>query len=97
VAGLSNPEGSDFLSGIEIIPSQVLTTLASRASASENQWAVTVFSSVKKRTASVPIVCRSPKNEFLCPVKPNIPSGTGIPTLTPTMPPCVRLANSRAK
>ena len=29
--------------------------------------------------------------------KPKTPSGTGMPTLMPTMPPSVRLANSRAK
>ena len=33
---------------------------------------------------------KSPKNDCLCPVKPKMPSGTGIPTLTPTMPPSVR-------
>src|ERR1019366_5280533 len=40
--------------------------------------------------------CRSPKNDCFCPVKPKIPKGTGMPTLTPTMPPSVRRANSRA-
>jgi hypothetical protein len=35
-----------FASGIEIMPSQVFETFASRASSSENQCAVTLFSSV---------------------------------------------------
>ena len=50
----------------------------------------------KKATPSLPFTCRSPKNESLCPENGNTDAGTGIPTLMPTMPPWVRLANSRA-
>ena len=42
------------------------------------------------------MVCRSPKKLRLCPVNPKEQTGTGMPTLTPTMPPWVRLVNSRA-
>jgi hypothetical protein len=53
---LREPPPYFFASGIEIMPSQVFETFASRASSSENQCAVTLFSSVKNRTASVPMV-----------------------------------------
>ena len=44
----------------------------------------------------IPMTCKSPMKLFLCPVKPKMHIGTGMPTLIPTWPPCVRKANSRA-
>ena len=76
------------------MPSQV-PTFWWRCS-SVNQVAVTALVSVKNATPSLPMACRSPKKDSLWPVNGKVENGTGMPTLMPTMPAWLRLANSRA-
>ncbi len=74
-----------------------MPTFFSFFSTSVNQREVTHLLSVKKRIPSRPKTWLSPKNESLWPAKGKKLTGTGMPTLMPTMPACVRLANSREK
>ena len=51
---------------------------------------------MKKSTPALPYMCRSPANDAFQPVNEKKGSGTGIGTLTPTMPASTSLANLRA-
>ena len=76
------------------MPSQVLTCFCF-LSASVNQRVVTHLVSVKNWKPSLPKTWLSPKKLSLCPANGKKLTGTGMPTLMPTMPACVRRANSR--
>src|SRR6185503_4514354 len=57
---------------------------------------VTTFVRVKKCTPSVPYAWLSPNNEFFQPPNEKYATGTGIGTLTPTIPTSTSFWNRRA-
>src|SRR5215217_227466 len=66
-----------------------LTAFGSPAG-SESQRVISTLFSVKKRTPSLPVACRSPQKEVVTPLKGKNAFGAATPTLTPSIPASTR-------